>query len=78
MAQVLSAFREAGCHGVPWFHFAGHDMASDLPRCSDPASCVSVDGVDLGEVSLGVDGADGDEPVKLNQADPEGNEFDVL
>lgn len=68
VAQVLSAFREAGCHGVPWFQVAGHDLTRDLPGCPDPATCASVDGLDLGEVSLGVDGADGDEPVELNQA----------
>ncbi|SCL57676.1 hypothetical protein GA0070606_2812 [Micromonospora citrea] len=69
VAQVLSAFREAGCHGVPWFQIAGHDLTWDLPGCPDPATCVSNGGLDLGEVSLGVvDGADGDEPVELDQA----------
>lgn len=68
VAQVLSAFRETGCHGVPWFRVAGHDLTRDLPGRPGPASCASVDGLDLGEVSLGVDGADGDEPVELNQA----------
>lgn len=68
VAQVLSAFREAGCHGVPWFQVAGHDLTHDLPGCPDPATCASLGGLDLGEVSLGVDGADGDEPVELDQA----------
>ncbi|WP_197699071.1 hypothetical protein [Micromonospora inositola] len=68
VAQVLAAFREAGCHGVPWFQVAGRDVASQLPGCPDPATCASVGGLDLGEVSLGVDGAGGDEPVKLDQA----------
>jgi hypothetical protein len=68
VAQVLSAFREPGCHGVPWFQVAGHDLTRDLPGCPDPATCASVGGLDLGEVSLGVDGADGDEPVVLDQA----------
>ncbi|MGK5672209.1 hypothetical protein ACSNOB_05110 [Micromonospora sp. URMC 106] len=68
MAQVLSAFREAGCHGVPWFQVAGHDLTRVLPGCPDPASCAAMGGLDLGEVSLGVDGADGDEPVELGQA----------
>ncbi|QLQ35588.1 hypothetical protein [Micromonospora robiginosa] len=66
--QVLAAFREAGCHGVRWFQIAGHDATSDLPGCPDPATCASVGGLDLGEVSVGVDGAGGDEPVKLDQA----------
>ncbi|MFG2059159.1 hypothetical protein ACGFI9_34595 [Micromonospora sp. NPDC048930] len=69
MAQVLSAFREAGCHGVPWFRVAGHDLTPDLPGCPDPATCASMGGLDLGEVSLGVvDRAAGDEPVELDQA----------
>ena len=68
VAQVLSAFRAAGCHGVPWFQVAGHDVANDLPGCPDPASCASAGGLDLGEVSLGVEGVGGDEPVELNQA----------
>jgi hypothetical protein len=68
VAQVLSAFGEAGCHGVPWFQVAGHDLARDLPGCPDPASCAAMGGLDLGEVSLGVDGVDGDEPVGLGQA----------
>ncbi|TYC14257.1 hypothetical protein FXF52_39740 [Micromonospora sp. MP36] len=68
MAQVLSAFREAGCHGVPWFRVAGHDLTRDLPGCPDPATCAAVGGMDLGEVSLGVDGVDDDEPVELSQA----------
>ncbi|MFI7213470.1 hypothetical protein ACIBP4_18665 [Micromonospora maritima] len=68
VAQVLSAFREAGCHGVPWFRVVGHDPARDLPSCPDPATCASTGGRDLGEVSLGVDGVDGDEPVELDRA----------
>ncbi|MCW3820599.1 hypothetical protein ONA91_39825 [Micromonospora sp. DR5-3] len=38
------------------------------PDCPDPATCPSVGGLDLGEVSLGVDGASGGEPAALNQA----------
>ncbi|WP_406084440.1 hypothetical protein OHA01_08285 [Micromonospora zamorensis] len=68
VAQVLAAFRRAGCHGVPWFQVAGHDVTGDLPGCPDPATCTSVGGMDLGEVSMGVDGAGGDEPVELDQA----------
>ncbi|RQX16537.1 hypothetical protein DDE19_14880 [Micromonospora ureilytica] len=68
MSQVLSAFREAGCHGVPWFQVVGQEVTSDLPGCPDRATCASMGGLDLGEVSLGVDGADGDEPVELDQA----------
>lgn len=68
VSQVLSAFREAGCHGVPWFQVVGQEVTSDLPGCPDRATCASMGGLDLGEVSLGVDGADGDEPVELDQA----------
>ncbi|MER7439859.1 hypothetical protein [Micromonospora avicenniae] len=68
VAQVLTAFRDAGCHGVPWFQVAGHDPTHDLPSCPDPATCASMGGLDLGEVSLGVDGVDGGEPVELDQA----------
>lgn len=68
VAQVLSTFRVAGGHGVPWFQVAGFDVTSDLSGCPDPATCASVGGLDLGEVSLGVEGADGDQPVKLDQA----------
>lgn len=68
VSQVLAAFRNAGCHGVPWFQVAGHDLASDLPGCPDPAACASAGGMDLGEVSVGVDGAGGDEPATLDQA----------
>ncbi|WP_157779059.1 hypothetical protein [Micromonospora sp. WMMA2032] len=67
VAQVLSAFREAGCHGVSWSRVAGHDPVRDLPGCPAPATCASTGGPDLGEVSLGVDGADGDEPVGLDR-----------
>ncbi|MEV4763305.1 hypothetical protein AB0J89_11785 [Micromonospora chokoriensis] len=68
VSQVLSAFREAGCHGVPWFRVAGQEVTGDLPGCPDPATCAAMGGLDLGEVSLGVDGADGGEPVELDQA----------
>ncbi|MET7833402.1 hypothetical protein [Micromonospora sediminicola] len=68
VAQVLSAFREAGCHGVPWFRVVGPDPARDLPGCPDPATCASTGGRDLGEVSLGVDGADDDELVEPDRA----------
>ncbi|GIF69918.1 hypothetical protein Ais01nite_79530 [Asanoa ishikariensis] len=56
VAQILSAFGEAGCHGTLWSP-AGHG----LPVCPDPASCASLGGLDLGEISLGV------EPVELGQ-----------
>ncbi|MEV5633547.1 hypothetical protein [Micromonospora tulbaghiae] len=68
VGEVLSAFGEAGCHGVPWFQVGGHDVTRDLPGCPDPATCASTGGLDLGEVTLGVDGAAGDEPVELGQA----------
>ncbi|MFD6563185.1 hypothetical protein [Micromonospora profundi] len=53
---------------MPWFQVTGQGVTSDLPGCPDPATCASMGGPDLGEVSLGVDGADGDEPVELDQA----------
>ncbi|MFF0155376.1 hypothetical protein [Micromonospora sp. NPDC005203] len=43
-------------------------MTADLPGCPNPARCASVGGLDLGEVTLGVDGATRDEPVALSQA----------
>ncbi|MEV7988652.1 hypothetical protein [Micromonospora sp. NPDC085948] len=67
--QVLSAFREAGCHGTPWFQVTGHEVTADLPGCPNPARCASMGGLDLGEVTLGgVDGATRGEPAALNQA----------
>lgn len=68
VGQVLAAVRDAGCHGVPWFQLAGHDVTRELPDCPDPAGCAPVGGLDLGEVSLGVEGVDTDQPVRLDQA----------
>jgi hypothetical protein len=68
VAQVLSAFRSAGCHGTPWFEVTGYDVTSDLPDCPDPASCASLGGRDLGEVSLGIDSAGSDDPLTLDHA----------
>lgn len=56
VAGVLTAFREAQCHGSSWFEVAGYDLSDDLPACPDPAICASIGGLDLGEVTLGVDG----------------------
>ena len=68
VAQVLGAFREAGCHGLPWFQLAGHEVTNHLPGCPDPTTCSSTGGLDLGEIKLGVDGADGDEHLDLDQS----------
>ncbi|MEU5562867.1 hypothetical protein [Micromonospora musae] len=55
-AQVLSALREAGSHGTPWFEVAEQDVTSYLPPCPAPATCHDAEGADVGEVSLGGDG----------------------
>jgi len=68
VAQVLSAFQSAGCHGVPWFQTAGMRGPAFLPSCTDPATCTSLGGLDLGEVRLRGDGASEDDPVELDQA----------
>lgn len=54
VAQVLSAFRQAGCHGDAWFRLAAPDVG--LAQCPDRAHCATVGGLDLGEVTLSVEG----------------------
>lgn len=56
--QILSAFRQANCHGVAWFRISGRNPSMDLPPCPDPPKCAEVDGLDLGEVSLQTDDED--------------------
>ncbi|MEH0829009.1 MULTISPECIES: hypothetical protein [unclassified Micromonospora] len=67
VAAILAAFRMAGCHGVPWFRVAGHDVTGLLPQCPEPATCASVGGLDLGEVSLLGDDPNGADPLELDQ-----------
>src|SRR5690349_21844669 len=52
VADVLAAFRSAGCHGTAWFTVEDQDTAAWLPSCPNPAECVAVGGMDVGEVSL--------------------------
>jgi hypothetical protein len=65
VADVLEAFRAAGRHGTTWFEVEDVDVRSWLPGCSSPATCASVGGLDLGEVSLDVVGpVEWDQPVR--------------
>jgi len=50
VAEVLAAFRDAGCHGEAWFQI--DDASPPLSRCPDPASCARNGGLDIGEVTL--------------------------
>jgi hypothetical protein len=58
VGDVLAAFRAAGCHGTVSSNLSGTDPTAPLEECPDPAVCSSVDGLDLGEVSLRVVGQD--------------------
>nr|BFE57660.1 hypothetical protein GCM10020063_021860 [Dactylosporangium thailandense] len=51
-AEVLDAFRSAGCHGTNWFRLLGEEAGSRLPECPDAGTCASLGGHDLGEVSV--------------------------
>jgi hypothetical protein len=51
-AEVVTAFREAGCHGTAWYHIDGLDTAAELPACPEYGTCAGVGGLDLGEVRL--------------------------
>jgi hypothetical protein len=53
--QVLSAFRQANCHGWPWLRVRGPSSSIDLPPCPDPATCHESEGLHLGEIGLQVD-----------------------
>ena len=53
--QVLSAFRQANCHGRVFLHARGPNASMDLPPCPDPAACAESDGLHLGEIGLQVD-----------------------
>lgn len=52
VAEVLDAFRSAGCHGTNWFEIVGEETGSRLPECPGASSCASTGGLDLGEVSV--------------------------
>ncbi|MEU9506005.1 hypothetical protein AB0D32_06960 [Micromonospora sp. NPDC048170] len=52
VAEVLDAFRAAGCHGTNWFEVVGEGAGSRLPECPSPGTCASTRGLDLGEVSV--------------------------
>ncbi|GAA1420534.1 hypothetical protein ACFQZ4_06940 [Catellatospora coxensis] len=68
VVQVLSAFRQAGCHGDAWFRLAVPDCGTGLAVCPDHVNCSTVGGLDLGEVMLGVDGRSRSEPLEPGDA----------
>jgi hypothetical protein len=53
--QVLSAFRQANCHGWPFLRVRGPNASIELPPCPDPATCAESEGLHLGEIGLQVD-----------------------
>ena len=53
--HVLSAFRQAGCHGKAHARVRGPNASVDLPPCPDPEACAESDGLHLGEIGLQVD-----------------------
>jgi hypothetical protein len=53
--QVLSAFRQASCHGWAFARVRGPSAPIDLPPCPDPAACAESDGLHLGEIGLQID-----------------------
>ncbi|MFI7598861.1 hypothetical protein [Actinoplanes sp. NPDC049681] len=64
VAEVLAAFRNAGCHGEAWFQVRDAGVSPPLTRCPDPASCGREGGLDIGEVTLrGAERADGRVPL---------------
>jgi hypothetical protein len=52
-AQVVTAFRDAGCHGTAWYHIDGPGTPDELPACPNIGPCANAGGLDLGEVQLG-------------------------
>jgi hypothetical protein len=52
IAEVLAAFRAAGCHGTNWFEVAGEPAGTRLPECPGVDACLSGGALDLGEVSV--------------------------
>ena len=52
VANVLAAFRDAGCHGEAWFTLSDAGASPPLRQCPDTVSCARKGGLDLGEVSL--------------------------
>jgi hypothetical protein len=59
VAEVLTAFRDAGCHGTAWFAVADAAAAPPLTECPDSDACARAGGLDLGEVSLRTVGLEG-------------------
>jgi hypothetical protein len=53
--QVLSAFRQANCHGWAYVRVRGPIASIDLPPCPDLAACAESDGLHLGEIGLQID-----------------------
>jgi hypothetical protein len=69
VADVLIAFRAAGCHGTAWFEVGDPDAGPGLAPCPDPSTCQSIGGLDLGEISLRVGGKiSGEHPLHLGAA----------
>jgi hypothetical protein len=67
VADVVGAFRAAGCHGTAWFRVADPDAG--LPECPSASTCATTGGRDLGEVSLHVGGRiSGDHPLQAGAA----------
>ncbi|MBM0277418.1 hypothetical protein [Micromonospora tarensis] len=52
IADVLAAFRAAGCHGTNWFEVVGEPAGTRLPECPGTDICTSTGTLDLGEVSV--------------------------
>jgi len=53
--QVLSAFRQANCHGRAFVRVRGPGASIDLPSCPDPADCAESRSLHLGEIGLRID-----------------------
>lgn len=69
LADVLSAFQAAQCHGMAWFEVGDLAAGSVLAACPDPWACQSTGGLDLGEVSLHVGGKiSGEDPLPVDAA----------
>jgi hypothetical protein len=54
VAEVLRAFRRAGCHGTAWYQLADADEAPELALapCPGPSACQAGGSWDVGEVTL--------------------------
>jgi hypothetical protein len=62
IADVLAAFRAAGCHGTNWFEVVGEPAGWRLPECPGSDVCASGGALDLGEVSVRTVGRDSSIP----------------